>query len=451
MKKRIALISEHASPLAALGGVDSGGQNVYVGELARHLALSGYTVDIFTRWEKAGLSQIISWLPAVKIIHVKAGPVEAVEKENIFPFMKEFADNMIGYIVKENVSYGLIHANFWMSAMVAIEIKRALDFPVVVTFHALGEIRRIHQGNNDKFPRERVAIEKDIVQHADHIVAECPQDRSDLIEYYNASSDKISIIPCGFNPNEFYPMDKSVARMVLGLDQQDCLILQLGRIVPRKGIDNVIRALSRVRRTSMNAKLLIVGGENDKVNDLDNPEICRLKQIASEENIADAVSFVGRKNRDVLKYYYAAADLFITTPWYEPFGITPLESMACGTPVIGADVGGIKYSVENGKTGYLVPPKDPDALAARIYEILSDPALLEKFRQNSIKRVNAMFTWRKVADMMSSLYDGIMLQNPVAGNLENEARASIQKGYDQLIETAEKTRRALSTSMLKAA
>jgi len=450
MKRRIALISEHASPLAALGGVDSGGQNVYVGELARHLAMSDFIVDVFTRWDNSALPAVVSWCPNVKIIHVKAGPVDMIEKEKIFPFMDEFADNMIAYITKEKISYGLIHANFWMSAMVAAAIKKKLGIPFVVTFHALGEIRKIYQGDNDKFPKERVTIENGIVREADQIVAECPQDRSDLIRYYEASPEKITTIPCGINPNEFYPIDKTVARMVLGLDQQERLILQLGRIVPRKGIDNVIRALSRVRQTSKQVKLMIVGGDSDIENDSTNPEIRRLKTIATEEDVSEAVIFAGRKNREVLKYYYAAADIFVTTPWYEPFGITPLEAMACGTPVIGADVGGIKHSVENGKTGFLVPANDPDALAMRIDELLTDAALLEKFKHNAIKRVYSMFTWSKVAQMMSSLYERVLPLNPLIKDQEVASLSTVEQGFDQLVETVRKTKETLSISILKA-
>src|SRR5690606_31607618 len=152
MKRNIAFISEHASPLASLGGVDSGGQNVYVAELARNLSHRGYRVDIFTRWDNPALPQVVNWVPDVRIIHVKAGPVRPIAKEYLYDYMPAFTECMIQFIRREQPGYELIHANFWMSALVASDIRKVLQIPFVVTFHALGQIRRIHQGANDRFP-----------------------------------------------------------------------------------------------------------------------------------------------------------------------------------------------------------------------------------------------------------------------------------------------------------
>jgi D-inositol-3-phosphate glycosyltransferase len=448
MKRKIAFISEHASPLAVLGGVDSGGQNVYVGELARNLVSLGYEVDIFTRCDNCDMPLVVEWMPDVRVIHVKAGPPKVIEKEKLLPFIPQFVASVLSFINTEKISYALVHANFWMSGMVAMELKQVLSIPFVITFHALGVIRKIHQGTDDKFPVERIEIEKKIVEAADHIIAECPQDKLDLIEHYDAEPKKITIIPCGFNSTEFYPMDRSLARMVLGLDTRDCIILQLGRIVPRKGIDNVIRALSKIE-PAINARLLIVGGERDDSDD-NNPEIIRLRAIAEREGVADRVSFTGRKKRDMLKYYYSAADVFVTTPWYEPFGITPLESMACGTPVIGADVGGIKYSVEDGVTGFLVPPSDPGKLADKLSVFLRDPDLQKKMKASCIKRVNALFTWGRVAELMANLYERVMLMAPVHSDEESKALAMIENHFEHALHTMEKAKRALSALIYRA-
>jgi D-inositol-3-phosphate glycosyltransferase len=445
MKRRIAFISEHASPLATLGGVDSGGQNVYVGELARHLVTFGYQVDIFTRWDNRQLPETISWIADVRVIHVQAGPVSVIEKEQLLQYMEEFTSNMLAFMDREGLFYQLIHANFFMSALVAADIKGITGIPFVVTFHALGCIRKIFQGGNDKFPSKRIEIEKRIVNEADHIIAECPQDKEDLLKHYNAPPNKITIIPCGFNAQEFYPIDRLVARMVLNLPTTEHIALQLGRMVPRKGVDNVIRAVAKLRKTSLPVRLIIVGGEMEEADLMRDPEISRLKSIAREEGVLDFVTFAGRKNRDILKYYYAAADVFITTPWYEPFGITPLEAMACGTPVIGSDVGGIKYSVEDGKTGYLVPPRDPDSLAVKMYELLHDPALLHRMKQQAIKRVNFHFTWTKVAQQMANLYDRVLEKD-----FEEDASAIIEKAFDHAVNTLEKSKKTLTKAIIEA-
>jgi D-inositol-3-phosphate glycosyltransferase len=425
MRKKIAFISEHASPLACLGGVDTGGQNVYVAELAKHLAKKNYSIDIFTRWEDPDQPKIVYWHPDIRVIHVKAGPVKVFPKEQLLPHIPEFRENVLSFIRQEEMTYSLIHANFFMSALVASDLKLLLNIPFVVTFHALGHIRKLFQGKQDKFPEERLQIEELTVRLADLIIAECPQDQADLITYYNANPNKIAIIPCGFSSEEFHPIDKALARSKVGLDPEEKILLQLGRMVPRKGVDNVIKSLSKLKNTGTRARLVIVGGESEDPA-INCPEIERLKTIAREEGVTDQILFTGRKNRDVLKYYYNAADLFITTPWYEPFGITPLESMACGTPVIGSNVGGIKYSILDGETGFLVPPNNPYALAHKVHELLNNPQLLQKMKENSIHRVNSQFTWAQVANQVGLVYERILhtrKQAPVVSSLQTKSKS----------------------------
>ena len=407
MKNRIAIISEHASPIAELGGADGGGQNVYVGEISAQLVQKGYKVDIYTRWENYKLPRVITYRPGVRVIHIEAGPVEVLAKEELLPYMDDFRDEMKRFIREEQVTYSLIHANFFMSGLVAMQLKEALNIPFVITFHALGHVRRIHQKEQDKFPVERLSIEEALVKAADRIIAECPQDKEDLINYYSADPEKICMIPCGFNPDEFFPIDKQLSREALGLDPDAKIILQLGRMVPRKGVDNVIRALALMKQGE-NVKLVIVGGESAVPDPAVSPELKRLKALTIELNVEDRVIFTGRKDREQLKVYYDAADVFVTTPWYEPFGITPLEAMACATPVIGADVGGIKYSVIDGKTGFLVPPKAPELLANRIALLLANENLLNNMGSWALKHVHALFTWEKVAEQMHKLYQTVL-------------------------------------------
>lgn len=409
MTRRIALISEHASPLALLGGQDCGGQNVYVGHVARNLATLGYEVDVFTRRDARSLPPIVQWGEGVRIVHVPAGPEEFVRKEALLPYMGAFTEQFLAFCVRNGRPYDIVHANFWMSGLVAAQAKAATGMPFVITFHALGRVRRQHQGSADEFPDERFAIEDRIVAEADAVIAECPQDEEDLICLYRADPGRIRVIPCGFERKELWPIGKSVARAALGFKPDERLLLQLGRMVPRKGVETAIRALARLRaRHDMQARLVVVGGESDIPSPRFTPEIGRLQGIAREEGVSDAVVFVGRRRGKILRYYYSAADLFISTPWYEPFGITPVEAMACGTPVIGANVGGIKFTVRDGETGYLVPPNDPDAVAARIAHLYDHPQLLDVFRRQAIRRANDLFTWQSVGAEIARLYEDVM-------------------------------------------
>jgi phosphoheptose isomerase len=438
--------------LATLGGVDGGGQNVYVGEVAKNLAALGYEVDIFTRRDSNILPEAAEWVNGVRIIHVPAGPPDYVRKEDLLPFMAEFTAFILKFCQREDNTYDLIHANFWMSGLVAAELKQVVGIPFVVTFHALGRVRRFHQGEADEFPTERFAIEQRIIADADRIIAECPQEQEDLIRFYNADSAKIAIVPGGFDPGQFWPIGKALARVALGLSPDERLILQLGRMVPRKGVDTVIRGFALLfNQYSIPAKLTIVGGESDEPNPVITPEIGRLQAIAQEEGVSDRITFVGRRGREALKLYYSAADIFITTPWYEPFGITPVESMACGTPVIGANVGGIKFTVRDGETGYLVPPKNPDAIAERIAHLYQHPELLNLFRQQAIQRASQLFTWQKVTTAIADLYEEVLARTQPASIGESHYLAIVERGFDNVLVALQESRRRCLGSILAVA
>lgn len=444
MSKRVALISEHASPLGILGGVDSGGQNVYVGQLAKHLAALGYAVDIFTRQDSERLPEIAEWVSGIRIIHVPAGPANYVRKEELLPFMEDFTAYLLRFCKCQRESYDLVHANFWMSGLIAADIKRALGTPFVITFHALGRVRRLHQQEADHFPDARFTIEDRIVTEADRILAECPQDEEDLIRLYNADPAKITIVPCGFDPTELSPISKPLARFALNIPPEERVILQLGRIVPRKGVDTTIRGFGRlVRNHKVTARLLIVGGESDEPDPAVTPEIGRLQAIADEEGVADLVTFVGRRGRETLKYYFSAADIFVTVPWYEPFGITPVEAMACGTPVVGSNVGGIKYTVRDGETGYLVSPKDPDKLAERLAHLYAHPKLLSVLSRQAIRRANDLFTWQKVTAAVAAVYEEVLAASQSACRDETEQLATIERRFENLLELLQESRRRL--------
>jgi D-inositol-3-phosphate glycosyltransferase len=409
MKLRIAMISEHASPIAPPGGIDTGGQNVYVAQVAAHLVRLGHEVDVFTRRDGVLAAETLRTRDGYRVVHVPAGPPCTIAKEELLPHMHAFGEYMLRHFAHRR--YDLIHANFFMSGLVAMQLKRAVGIPFVVTFHALGRVRLLHQAAADRFPSERLTIEDQIVVEADRIIAECPQDADDQIRLYAADPDKLRIVPCGFDESELRPIDRGEARAELGLDPERFTVLQLGRLVPRKGVDDAIRGFARLIRTyGVAGQMLIVGGESDLPDSDKTPEIGRLQRIARAEEVSDHVIFAGRAGRQRLKYFYSAADVFVTTPWYEPFGITPLEAMACGTPVVGADVGGIKYSVSDGQTGFLVPPRDPEALARRLAELAANEPLRKRLGLQSLRRVRQLFTWHKVTEAIAKVYEEVAVR-----------------------------------------
>ena len=406
--KKIAIVSEHASPLALAGSVDSGGQNIYVAQTARQFAAAGHQVDVFTRKDNAFLPAVVAWQPNIRVIHVPAGPARYVPKEDLLPYMDDFGTFLQRHFGRQAKAYDVVHANFFMSALASLPAARRYGVPLAVTFHALGRVRRLHQREADRFPDSRFQIESDIVREADRIIAECPQDRRDLINLYDADPRRIQVVPCGYDPAEMAPMDVGTARGGLGWQDGEFRILQLGRMVPRKGVDNVIEALGLLhQRHGVAARLCVVGGNDVRPDERTTPELARLRGVAEQAGVAPYVEFTGRRDRQELCRYYCASDVFVTTPWYEPFGITPVEAMACGRPVVGSDTGGIRTTIQDGKTGFLVPARDPQALADRLAQLASDAALCRRMGQAGARRARRLYTWQQVARDLMAVYDGL--------------------------------------------
>jgi glycosyltransferase involved in cell wall biosynthesis len=413
--RRIAIVSDHASPLAAPGSIDCGGQNVYVAHLARELGAAGYLVDIFTRRDAIGQKQLVRWRDNIRVVHVPAGPAHYVPKEQMLPYIQTFARFVTRFARRQEALYDIVHANFFMSGMVAQHLKQVLGIPYVITFHALGHVRRLAQGAADAFPPARVRIESMLMRQADRVIAECAQDRLDMQELYGAAPASIAVAPCGFDPEELWPVPMDEARARLALSRDKFIVLQLGRMVPRKGVDTVIQGVAMLRaRYGIDAELLIVGGDFDQRHGRDAPELARLRNFARELGISAHVLFTGQKPRDELRYYYSAADAFVTTPWYEPFGITPVEAMACARPVIGSEVGGIKSTVQDGVTGFLIPSRDPQAVAERLATLHADPQRARRMGEAGLRRAYQHYTWRIVAQQAAAIYAAVLEQQRAA-------------------------------------
>lgn len=417
---RIAFLSEHASPVALLGSEDAGGQNVYVDEVSRNLAQLGYAVDIFTRRDTPDAPEVIAWAPNVRIIHLTAGPAIFLLKDELWTFMPAFRDAFLDFVERDEARYDLIHGNFWMSGWVATELQSRLNVPAVQIFHAMGKTKRRHQGNSDTSSCERIDVESQIIRSIARVIAQCPSEWSELVNDYGAHPESVVIIPSAVNTDVFRPVPQVAARQHIGLPQDAFVIVYVGRMLPRKDVRNVVHGVAQfiqqcehqtaTRGTAFPPiHLLLVGGETTEPDPHATPEIGVLQQLVSELGIAKHVSFVGKRQQDSLRYYYSAGNVAVTTPWYEPFGLTPLEGMACGRPVIGSAVGGITYTISDGETGFLVPPRDPQALAARLYQLLTEPEYCTAMGQAALRRVEHEFTWQTVAQRTSSLYESVIM------------------------------------------
>jgi glycosyltransferase involved in cell wall biosynthesis len=390
---RVAMVSEHASPLAALGGPDAGGQNVYVAQVARQLARKGHRVTVYTRRDSADLPDRVTLDDGVQVVHVPAGPPTPVPKDELLPHMSEF-----GAFLAQEWSLSppdVVHAHFWMSGLAALAGAREPGVPVVQTYHALGTVKKRYQGASDTSPPQRLAIEEAVGHDCARIIATCSDEVAEL-KAMGLDEDRISIVPCGVDPDQFRP----AARLrPAGARKR---LLSVGRLVPRKGFDRAIRALAGIP----DAELVVAGGPEAGLLGTD-PEARRLSAIAAEYGVADRVTLLGGVGRDRMPALMADADLVLSLPRYEPFGIVPLEAMACATPVVATAVGGQLDTVVDGTTGVLVPADEDYDLGPAVRALLADPERLARYGAAGRRRVLTHYTWDRVADGVAAVYGAV--------------------------------------------
>jgi glycosyltransferase involved in cell wall biosynthesis len=397
---RIDLVSEHASPLAAIGGVDAGGQNVHVAALAAGLAQRGHEVTVHTRRDDDALPEQVVTQDGYNVVHVPAGPPHELPKDELLPHMTEFARVLRARWTAAPPD--LVHAHFWMSGLAAVEAAADLPTPVLQTFHALGSVKRRHQGTADTSPASRIDLERGLCRDVDHVVATCTDEVFEL-RRMGLPHDRATIVPCGVDTSVFTPRGPVAPRS----DRPRLLVL--GRLVERKGQDDAVRAL----RAVPDAELVVVGGPPAEAIDAD-PEVRRLRAIAEEEGVAERLTFAGAVPRADVPAWVRSADVVLAVPWYEPFGITPLEAMACGRPVVATAVGGLQDTVVDGVTGDLVPPRDPDALGAALAALLTDDERRAAYGAAGVRRARNRYRWsRVVADTETVYRQALARRRPV--------------------------------------
>jgi glycosyltransferase involved in cell wall biosynthesis len=389
------MVSEHASPLAALGGADAGGQNVYVAQLAGGLVRSGHDVTVYTRRDDPQLPERVGTAEGFTVVHVPAGPAEPVPKDELLPFMAQF-----GAFLDREWAWrppDVVHAHFWMSGVAALAGARRHGIPIVQTYHALGSVKKRHQGTADTSPAHRVEIETAIGRECRRVMATCADEVAELVAM-GVPRGGIRVVPCGVDTDEFAPSGEPYRE-----EGRPHRLLAVGRLVPRKGFDRAIRALAALP----DAELRIAGGPPADLLHAE-PEAERLRKLAADQGVADRVRLLGGVSHHDMPALMSEADLVLSTPLYEPFGIVPIEAMACGTPVVATAVGGQLDTVADGRTGALVPPEpdgDEFSLAKVVGELLDDPGRLRNWGAAGRERVLAHYTWTRVAEEVARVYE----------------------------------------------
>jgi D-inositol-3-phosphate glycosyltransferase len=387
---RIAMVSEHASPLADLGGVDAGGQNVFVAQLALALARRGHEVTVHTRRDARDLPDRVRMARGVTVELVRAGPARPVPKDGLLPHMDAFAGELRRSWRRQPPA--VVHAHFWMSGRAALRAAAPLDVPVVQTFHALGVVKRRHQGDQDTSPPERIAEESRIVAGADRIVATCSDELFELMRL-GAEPARVSVVPCGVDLRRFRPEGPALPR------NGRRRVVVVSRLVPRKGIGNAITALAEVP----DCELLVAGGPAPSRLD-GAPEVRRFRRLAEQAGVADRVRFLGGLPQERVPRLLRSADVVACIPWYEPFGMVALEAMACGVPVLATAVGGLVDTVVDGVTGVHVPPRSPADVARALRQLLDDRQMRESMGAAGAERARRGYGWDTIAARTAALY-----------------------------------------------
>lgn len=391
---RIAMVSEHASPLAALGGVDAGGQNVHVAQLSAALARRGHQVTVYTRRDNRDLPDRVVTPEGYSVVHVAAGPAEPVPKDELLSYMGPFAQFLDAEWAADRPD--VAHAHFWMSGIATQLAARHLNLPAVQTFHALGVVKRRHQGAQDTSPPDRLRLEATVARSATWVAATCTDEVFELMRM-GRSRNRISVVPCGVDLDLFHPEGPVAPR------SERHRIVSVGRFVPRKGFDVVVRALPHLPDT----ELVLVGGP-DRSQLGSDPEARRLLSLATELGVSDRVKLYGSVSRTDMPAILRSADVVACTPWYEPFGIVPLEAMACGVPVVASAVGGMLDTVVHDVTGHLVKPQRPDEVAKAVKGLLRDDFLRQSMGAAGRDRGRARYSWDRVAADSQRIYDRLV-------------------------------------------
>jgi D-inositol-3-phosphate glycosyltransferase len=405
------MFSIHTSPLATLGGKETGGMNVYVRDLSRELSLRGIAVDVFTRTQSPTTPRVsVGQLgERGRVVNVPAGPEQPYNKDLVFDHLPEFVQRVQDFVMRERIEYDLIHSHYWLSGWAALDLRTRWRVPVIQMFHTLGEMKnRVAQTLAERESTRRIQVEGQIMRLADRLIAATPLEKGQMSWLYGADADKISVVPAGVDLNLFRPIARAEAKAHIGIPRQHRMILFVGRIQPLKGIDTLIRAMKRVANRypdfRQNLCVTIIGGDPNPDSELEQREFERLEKLRAELGVGDLITFAGAKDQDTLVYYYSAAEMVVVPSHYESFGMVALEAMACGTPVIGSDVGGLSFSIEDGFNGYLVPGQDPDALADKIALLLRHPNLRDHLGEQAVRWAER-YSWSHIVDEILDVYE----------------------------------------------
>jgi D-inositol-3-phosphate glycosyltransferase len=401
--QRVAVLSFHTSPLAQPGSGDSGGMNVYVRELSSALAQAGVECTTYTRRTSADQPEVVQVEPGHRVVHLTAGDFD-LPKEALPSVLDEFGDAVMEHM-RRQAPVDVLHANYFLSGLVAHRLKHELDLPFVSTFHTLAKVKA---EGGDTESQWRHDAEADIIRCADAICVSCTEEENQFRRLYGNPQARIEIVAPGVEHAFFAPGERSGARRALGLPLDAPVLLFVGRIQPLKAPDVAVRALAELGRPD--AILLVVGGASGSEG---STEEQLLRDLVQELGLAAQVRFVPPQPHHILSTYYRAADAVVVPSRSESFGLVALEASACGVPVVASGVGGLLTLVDHGETGYLVPDRDPAVFAHYLREIIEHPSHAAALGRRGADRARR-YTWSFAAARLRRLYTDLGVRERVA-------------------------------------
>ncbi len=395
----IAVISVNTSPLARPGTRDSGGMNVYIRELSREMGRRAHAMDVFTRRVDPDVPEITAIDERTRVIQIDAGALDE-GKTAMRRYLPQFRDGVLDFQMRDGREYDLVHSHYWLSGSVGQELKREWQTPHVIMFHTLGEAKNRHH-LSEREPEYRIDGERIVAQGVDRVICASEGEKDMLVDVYGVSPHRISVVPCGVDTDLFRPLNRSRVRRDLGLMTDEPIALFVGRIEPLKGIDVLVRAAAQIETRF---RLLVVGGDAK-----DAEPKSELMALAADLGIASKVTFIEAVPHESLPLYYNAADVCVVPSYYESFGLVAVEAMACGVPVVASRVGGLRETVRDGQTGYLVPWRCPEPFAERLELLLSNEPLRLSLGREARAAVQR-FRWSEVAASVEGVYHDLVSQ-----------------------------------------
>jgi D-inositol-3-phosphate glycosyltransferase len=408
---RIAMLSYHTCPLATLGGKDTGGMNVYVRELTRQLGQMGVHVDVFTRSQDDHVPHVLHELGyGNRVVHVPAGPETPLPKQELANYIPQFVEGIKEFACEKGIRYDILHSHYWMSGLAAASLSDLwAGAPILHMFHTLGEMKnRIARTEAEREGGYRIEGEKQVLRRANRVVVATLAEATQLRFLYKADASKLVVIPPGVDVSHFYPIPSDEAKMYVGLKPDARMVLFVGRIEPLKGLDTLIHAMACLElKEEKPVHLAIIGGDPAVSREEMTAEMARLQTLCDDLGLDKSVVFLGKRDQDKLPYYYSAAEVLVMPSHYESFGMVALEAMACGTPVIASEVGGLAYLVRDGETGFTIPDREPEKLCEKISWLLNDHELHAKMSQRAVEYAQD-YAWEKIAKQIVGVYEELM-------------------------------------------